>query len=794
MSAAPPDRSASSSSSLLDTSAHSLSSIDGDHLYQLACVETFLPLSKDVTPEEETTTSLHPVAHIDYSPNFKFIYGLYRALRSRVEYAEAVAQQRRGDHAGPIIRALHTSPARWLLLLGFTLRQCTSNYTVWKDRRDVIMSPDVLRRATRDRLPAQALPEVLLSSSDTTAGAAVKATALAEMKESTKKIELVAQNWLPGASDLFWNSDATAAAVDDALPTMPLSPWRAVRWELNAVGCFTRFYHKNFQVWHHRRELLCYALQQSTTGSPPAAHVEPNESSAAAAALKQSVQSLLESEEVFSAYLERHHGLRFADVDERATIKAVLGEEDSKNYHAWLHLSWYLHALPFLLHPPNWAALTAFTAAAQRPWTFRVHPAWAFASSADSASALPASRRPTLPPSSLTNEMDFTAQLLHRDCLNNSAWCHRYSLFKEDLLRRLWQEQQRPCFECGGGGSGGDGDSNTHVSEAEFRDVVHTLCMVEVDFALQWLYVDPTNESAYTHARSIATLFHTVAVRLAVLRGAKENAEGTGASVRGSTEDTPAAQELLRYLRDGPLCTPVAAAAADLGAQAGDDPVDTATTAPACDAVFRCMRHPRLAWSDYHDSFSVLRHVQRVLQTSIRQRVTELEGQSARVLRAAATTGGGSSSSSPSPASATSQKVALLTTLYERSSQYMLDNFHQVSTAQYLLCQAVLEEMWGLYLSAGQRCVVHQRRPPEAYREGIKSQWISCLPWESGEVTTEGDDKDEQESDRAVACFLWYEAAALDLAKRLSVEDPIRFKYWKFEAMNTMQRGYRVVL
>ena len=36
------------------------------------------------------------------------------------------------------------------------------------------------------------------------------------------------------------------------------------------------------------------------------------------------------------------------------------------------------------------------------------------------------------------------------------------------------------------------------------------------NLALQWLYVDPTNESAYTHARSIAILFHTLMVRMAL--------------------------------------------------------------------------------------------------------------------------------------------------------------------------------------------------------------------------------------------------------------------------------------
>ncbi|KPI86271.1 putative protein farnesyltransferase alpha subunit [Leptomonas seymouri] len=779
MSAPSSDRSASAASSS-SSSAHSLSSIDGEHLYQLACVETFLPLSKDVTLEEEPTACAHPVARIDYSPNFKLIYGLYRALRSKIEYVDSVAQHRRGDHSLQIIRALNSSPARWLLLLGFALRQCTSNYTVWKDRRDVIMSAGVLRQATRDQLPALALPDILLSLDP--ADAAKKEEALAKVKEAEEKVELVAQHWLPGASDLFWGGDATpvAAVVTAALPSASLSPWRAVRWELNAVGCFTRFYHKNFQVWHHRRELLSYALQQTTLASPPAVHISTDGGSLAAATSNESVQPSLESEEKFSAYLKQNHGICFADVDERETVKAVLCNEDSKNYHAWLHLTWYLHSLPFLLQTPSWPALKAFAralsesqlSAEQQPWMFCAHPQWAFASSAESDSSLPASRRPTLPPSGLTTEIDFTALLIHQDCLNNSAWCHRYSLFKDDLLRGLWREQLQPRLECSGG--------EAPVSDPEFIEVVYALCMVEVDFALQWLYVDPTNESAHTHARCIATLFHTIVVMLAVLRDVTK----AGETVHDRPQSSVRAMELLHYLRDAPLSAPVAAANLDLYAKAEDGSVSSSS--PARDAVLRRMQHPQLSWSDYHHSFAILRYIQRVLHASIQQRVRELETQAARVLRAGANV----ASSSPAPANGTPQKVTLLNTLFERSSQYMLDNFHQVNTAQYLLYQVVLEEMWVLYLSAAQRRAVWQSRPPEAYREGIKPEWTSCQLWEGADVLSDEDNG----GDVAVACFLRYEAAALDLAKRLSVQDPIRYKYWKFEAMSTMQRSYGATL
>lgn len=772
MSAPSSERSASASSS--SASAHSLASLDGECVYQLACVETFLPLSKDITPVNEPTVSAHPVARIDYSPNFRFIYGLYRALRNCIEFTDAAAQQRVSGPSLPVIRAMHTSPARWLLLLGFALRQCTSNYTVWKDRRDVIMSPHVLRCCTRDALPPVALPSVLLSTD--AADAAAKAKAVAEVKESSRKIEVVAEHWLPGPSDLYVGDDGAARA---SATSAVVSPWRAVRWELEAVGCFTRLYHKNFQVWHHRRELLSYALQH-TIQPAPAVHADHNSTSipdrTPDAADDQCAAGVLSSEERFSAYLTEHHGLTFADVDEREIVRSVLCDVDSKNYHAWLHFTWYLHSLPFLLEPPSWTALKTFAdalAREQQSWAFRVHPDWAFVTSSGDASATPVSLRSTLPPSPLTVEVDFTARLIHDDCLNNSAWCHRYSLFKQDLLRRLWRTQTQPHTFAAGG-----------VDLREFHHVLYALCMVEADFALQWLHVDPTNESASTHARSVALLYHTLRLRMVLWKGTIGDAQ------QGPSAD---AHRVRQHLRDASLHLPVAAASLDLCADAEEGTV--ASASPTRDAVLSCMQRGQhhLLWSDYWESFSVLRHVQRVQHTSIRQRVAELEGQAARVLRAAAVVAATTATGAPVAAA----KMTLLSTLYERSSQYMLDNFHHVDTAQYLCCQAVLEEMWLVYFTPAQREAVRQARPPTAYCSGLQSEWMVPPPWVEGEEEEQEEDeaRGKEYSDEAVvAFFLRCEATALYLAKRLSVLDPIRFKYWKFEAMTTMQRGYGTAL
>ncbi|AYU80700.1 protein farnesyltransferase alpha subunit, putative [Leishmania donovani] len=722
---------------------------DGERLYELACVETFMPLAADVTPADESlgASPEHPVAKINYPPNFSFIYGVYRALRGQLEYTPTLppcGERCGGGELPPVIHVIRTSAARWFLLLAFALRQCTSNYTVWKDRRDVLMSPAVLEQATRDALPELPIPAAILSC---TASEADKQEALREMDEKQTKLRLTSQHWLPARADIAWEGR--------------LSPWRAVRWELTTVGCFTRLYHKNFQVWHHRKELLAYALQQSPS------HVRCGVDAAATdEKLEQQVEDsspfvpLLASEATFNDYLRRHDGLDFAAVDERPTLRAVLCNEDGKNYHAWLHLSWYLHAFSFLLTPPSRKALdehamVATAAAADQALRFTPRPDWI----TTSEGAAPPALRPTLPPSPLTEELQFTAQLICQDCRNNSAWCHRFALFREALLRPLWRQV---CSEACTSSVGAP--TNSENWPGTLRDI----CAVELNYSLQWLYVDPTNEAAYAHARSVALLFHTLLMRWHVW--AAEHASRDGS------------EELQRYLTDAPLLTPVALANSETCADA-----DTGTVSPSTPLVDllrdrqRCVR-----WDAYVESFALMRHMQRVLHTVVRLRVTELEAQTARVLRLAAA----NNTRSSSRQAPKSEAIAELKILYESSSQYMLDNFHQVDTAQYLACQAMLEEMWLTYMNAAQRRGVQQLRPSEAYREGLQPEWLKPCPWDEPKTSAMDAGKQEDRQDAVVLDFLAYEAAALSKAKQLTVADPIRLKYWKHEVLNVMYRGY----
>ncbi|RNF07001.1 putative protein farnesyltransferase alpha subunit [Trypanosoma rangeli] len=419
-------RAASTSSSFTTMSSSISSCGDVGRLDLLLNIESLCTLFQDVAPTEEPMSTQQPdLLRIQYSKDFDRVMGLYRTLR--------------GTFSG----AFRAAPsARWFLLTAFVLRQCHSHYTAWKDRRDVVLDSARLLGSTRESLLAE-----MGGSDEFHGGNNIRCGELTPILES----------WLPLEANLKG-------------PTGSFSVWRAVRWEFQAVEDFNLRNHKNFQVWHHRKELLLEALAR--TESP-------------------SHTSLLASMELFNRYLIQHHNICFADIDERAICGEVF-KIDHKNYHVWLHRSWFVHTFPFLIQPPSWPALlgdyTTMTDQAGKSTeplrAFVVQEMWE-----------EECQGPPIPPCGLKDELDYTATLIRDDCLNNSAWCHRFYLFDRDLIRASLQTCSLQSLE----------DVDT---------VLRHLCLDEMHYALQWCVYEPCNESSFVHARGIATIYQAAALRL----------------------------------------------------------------------------------------------------------------------------------------------------------------------------------------------------------------------------------------------------------------------------------------
>ncbi|KEG11312.1 protein farnesyltransferase alpha subunit [Trypanosoma grayi] len=416
------EASSSSSSSSYKTVNSSPSLTESDaQLSLLSRLEALQVLLLDIKPTEEPIVPQQPdVLRIQYSSTFNYVLGMYRTMSATFT----------GVHS--------PSSAKWFLLTAYVLRQCTSHYSVWKDRRDVLLEPARLLSSTQESLKEEN------DKIDNT-------------RMFLQEVMPVAERWLPMRADVEGPGGA-------------YSPWRAVQWELNVMKSFNMRFHKNFQVWHHRKELLIESL----------ARTDP--------ALRQEAFASLES---FDRYLSTHHNVRFADIDERTLCNEVL-EIDVKNYHVWLHRSWFVHAFSFLLQPPLWAALLKhFGISAQKRET----------SGSDLPPFIPNSKwkrecmKPTVPPCSLNDELMYTASLIRADCFNNSAWCHRFLVFRNDLIGVLLR-------------------NNAPIHPTDVEEVVRQFCLEEMNYALQWCFYEPCNESSFVHARSVAAVFQAATIRL----------------------------------------------------------------------------------------------------------------------------------------------------------------------------------------------------------------------------------------------------------------------------------------
>ncbi|KAH9598817.1 Protein prenyltransferase [Trypanosoma melophagium] len=410
----------SSSSSSFRTISSCDSSVEEDvRLLMLSHVETIQDLLKGVEITEEPSFAIlrtnEPTVETRSSNK---VLGLYRTMS--------------GIFSG--IRS--PSSPKWFLLTAFILHGIPMHYSVWKERRDIILEPTRLWNSTQDILISEEesknhiLPDNLIK---------------------------VVNEWLPSRKEL----ESTNGI---------LSNWRGVRWELDAVKCFNLKYQKNFQVWHHRRELLETALKQ----------IEPSLS-----------LTVLASMDNFNQFLRTQHKMEFSDIDERIICGMAL-EMDSKNYHVWLHRSWFIHAFSFLVSLPSWEQL-------MKPFGFikntnntdkNIFKKFVVEKEWKNLSLIP-----TVPSCALNEELLYTAALIRYDCLNNSAWCHRFSLFSHDLIYTLMQ-------------------TSSSISMDNLKEVLYCLCGEELHYTLQWCVYNPSNESSFVHARAVAVLYQATLLRL----------------------------------------------------------------------------------------------------------------------------------------------------------------------------------------------------------------------------------------------------------------------------------------
>ncbi|ORC90265.1 protein farnesyltransferase alpha subunit [Trypanosoma theileri] len=397
------------------------------------------------------------------------------------------------------------SSPEWFLLTAFVLNGIPTHYTVWKERRDVILQSNRLLNSTLD---------VLISDMER------------KNQKIPQNVNAVASEWLPSRKDL----ESTNGIF---------SNWRAVCWELNAVKCFNLRYQKNFQVWHHRREMLEVTLKQ----------IEPSLCS-----------TVLASMDSFSQFLRTHHNMEFSQIDERI-ISGLALEMDGKNYHVWLHRAWFIRAFSFLVSPPSWEALRQLPFGFIKSTGNNVNKFFENFAVKEEWEQL--SLTPTVPPCALNEELLYTANLIKSDCLNNSAWCHRFSLFNHDLIYTLMQ-------------------TSSSVSIQELKEVLHYLCGEELHFALQWCVYNPSNESSFVHARSITVIYQATSLRLLLSNAISEE---TG----------------YHYLNDeGPI----------IGSK------------PLSSHYLSLKKH--VSWEDYLNSFSLLQQQLLVLQEVVVPRVDKL--------------------------------------------------------------------------------------------------------------------------------------------------------------------------
>lgn len=704
----------------------------------------------DPLPEPAPAVDSDTVVRIHYTPSFNYVMGMYRVMRPKAR-AHIGAGTASGMHGA----------ARWLLLLGFAVKQASSHYTVWKDRRDVVLSPSIMSYATRDQLAPINLATVtaVLASEEAANGDVENSsgytgkdpseptpTPKSRLAELQADLDAATAVWLPGREDVFFTPPSPSCAEEneegpakgEKAATSPhphssrYSVWRSVRWELQTMRAVAESFHKNFQVWHHRRELLTRALEDLPV---------------------ESKRHVLSAQDIFGSYLRDHHGVGFRDLDERELSRDVLEQRDAKNYHVWQHRSWFIHAFPFLTQRPSWSALLQYAHKTEEDASddgskecFVPDPEWL---EGDCLT-------PRIPPCPLSTELEFTSQLIAQDCFNNSAWCHRYYVFSRDLIAPLVADFAN--------------ESHRHehtLTVSKVSMVAQVLCRREVDYALQWAMIEPANESSFVHALSVAQLLQSTLLRLVLWEKC----------ARTQSEQCEA-------MLTAPLSTPLAAVFAERMVDPVEQlPIPSAAPHDFASDLFLEMSE-LLSWEEFSGTFALLWYVLVAMRSVLVPRVCELMAVFERNLKQAA-----------------AGDTEALETLYAKGSQYHIDNMHQAYAAEYRVCFTLLEQTWLLYFTEAQRAEVRKARDANWFAEhGItpasSGKGSGGSGGGGGDASSEGQPTGkagappEPEGPLFVREFLKGEALALSLIKQLVYLDPIRAKYWKHEALVVMERDY----
>lgn len=434
-------------------------------------LDEFVLLISDLpyTPEP----NVHPpVVKIRYSDNFDKVLSVYRAMVT-------IRNANGGSLLSPVFRR-NAGLSRWLLTLGYVLTRCPAHYTVWKERRDLMFPLSSTKTTELEIQHDNNVAPPLLSDCCRESFISPNNNSNQEFASLAPDLKEILSYWTPSIDELVSSSGI-------------VSVWRCVAWELKLVAqSFAKDFHKNFQLWHHRRELIERALL-----------TVPQESRASVGALTSFLQR------------EHHESLTFSTFDERIIAQYILKEVDSKNYHVWSHYMNMLLVFPFLLCPFPQNALHEAVGEAmgsevsttlnndvyRRFWrndkTFTSRNVGVLqvrqvkdVFQTDALRTHPV----TLSGSAICSEMAFTAQLINEDWFNNSAWSHRFAIFQRHCLRDSFL------------------DSILNGSDDEVLATIRNLCVSEMVYALGWALAEPCNECPFVYLKGVADQYQMKAL------------------------------------------------------------------------------------------------------------------------------------------------------------------------------------------------------------------------------------------------------------------------------------------